>query len=119
MPRTKHVVSRPMSRRDRLAEADVALSAADPVMSTLVDRFGPCAIPVRKLSGGHFGALARSILFQQLAGNAALAIYTRFLALFDGDGPTPAAVVAMPDDLLRSAGLSGSKARSIRDLAER
>src|SRR5206468_2389376 len=61
----------------------------------------------------------RSILFQQLAGNAALAIYTRFLALFDGDGPTPEAVVAMPDDLLRSAGLSGSKAASIRDLAER
>jgi DNA-3-methyladenine glycosylase II len=63
--------------------------------------------------------LARSILYQQLAGRAASAIHGRFLALFEDGTPTPDAVVGMPDGVLRSAGLSGSKAASIRDLAER
>ena len=107
------------SRRERLATADAAVAAADPVMARLVERFGPVAIPVRRHPGGHFGALARSILYQQLAGKAASAIHGRFVALFDDETPTPEAVVAMPDAVLRSAGLSGSKAASIRDLAER
>jgi DNA-3-methyladenine glycosylase II len=64
----------------------------------------------------HFGALAESILYQQLAGAAAAAIHRRFVALFD-DGLTPAAVLAVPEQRLRGAGLSGSKAESIRDLA--
>jgi len=125
MPRVRsvtthgHVVSRPVSRREQFAAADAAISAADPAMAGLVARFGPSAIPRRTIAGGHFGALARSILLQQLAGKAAVAIHTRFLALFDDGVPTPEAVVVMPDEKLRSAGLSGSKAASIRDLAER
>jgi DNA-3-methyladenine glycosylase II len=112
-------LSRRPTRRDRLAAADAALSAADPVMARLVGRFGPCAMPLRRVPGGHFAALARSILYQQLAGRAASAIHGRFLALFEDGTPTPDAVVGMPDGVLRSAGLSGSKAASIRDLAER
>ena len=107
------------SRRQLLAAADAALGGADPVMATLVARFGPCRLPVRDSPGGHFGALARSILYQQLAGRAAAAIHARFLALFEGATPTPEAVAAAPDSLLRSAGLSGAKAAAIRDLAER
>ena len=107
------------SRRARLAEADAALTAADPAMARLVQRFGPVALPVRKVPGGHFAALARSIVYQQLAGRAAAAIHGRFAALFDDATPTPEAVAAMSDDVLRSAGLSGAKAASIRDLAER
>jgi DNA-3-methyladenine glycosylase II len=107
------------SRRERLAAADVALAAADPAMARLVERFGPVALPVRRVPGGHFSALARSIVYQQLAGRAASAIHGRFTALFEDGTPTPEAVVTMPDDVLRSAGLSGSKAASIRDLAER
>jgi DNA-3-methyladenine glycosylase II len=64
----------------------------------------------------HFGALAESILYQQLAGAAAAAIHRRFVALFDGD-LSPEAVLALPEERLRGAGLSGSKAASIRDLA--
>src|SRR5438270_773820 len=86
---------------------------------SLVEGMGPCAIPVRRLPGGHFGALARSILYQQLAGKAAFAIHGRFAALFEEGTPTAQAVAALPDTALRSAGLSGSKAASIRDLAER
>ena len=66
----------------------------------------------------HFGALAESILYQQLAGAAAAAIHRRFVALFDGQ-LTPEAVLALPDGQLRSVGLSGSKATSIRDLAQK
>lgn len=108
-----------MRRSEQLAQADAALRAADPVMGSLVAQFGPSAIPRHRSPGGHFGALAEAILYQQLAGKAAEAIHRRFLSLFDGGTPTPEAVVAMPDDRLRSAGLSGSKAASIRDLAER
>jgi DNA-3-methyladenine glycosylase II len=64
----------------------------------------------------HFGALAESILYQQLAGAAAAAIHRRFVALFDGE-LTPEAVLAVSEKRLRSAGLSGSKAASIMDLA--
>jgi DNA-3-methyladenine glycosylase II len=39
--------------------------------------------------------------------------------LFDGDAPTPEAVLALPVERLRGVGLSGSKAASIRDLAEK
>jgi DNA-3-methyladenine glycosylase II len=66
----------------------------------------------------HFAELARSICYQQLAGKAAAAIHGRFDALFDGD-PTPAAVLAVSMEDLRGVGLSGSKAASILDLAEK
>jgi len=64
----------------------------------------------------HFGALAESILYQQLAGAAAAAIHRRFVALFDGD-LSPAAVLALAPRTLRAAGLSGGKVLAIRDLA--
>src|SRR2546423_7842809 len=111
--------SRSPSRKERLAEADAALAGADPVMARLVEGMGPCAIPVRRLPGGHFGALARSILYQQLAGKAAFAIHARFAALFEEGTPTAQAVAALPDPALRSAGLSGSKAAPPRDPARR
>jgi DNA-3-methyladenine glycosylase II len=60
--------------------------------------------------------LVRSITSQQLAGKAAAAIHARFIALFDGK-LTPLAVAGMPLEKLRSAGLSGSKAASIKDLS--
>src|SRR6476646_7900970 len=66
----------------------------------------------------HFAELARSICYQQLAGRAAAAIHGRFAALFDGP-PTPEAVLRLSMEQLRSVGLSGSKAASIMDLAEK
>jgi 3-methyladenine DNA glycosylase/8-oxoguanine DNA glycosylase len=100
-----------------LHEASEHVAAADPAMAALIDIVGPCTLKARPLPGGHFGALARSILYQQLAGKAAASIHARFLALFDGGTPTPEAVLALPDEALRGAGLSGAKAASIKDLA--
>ena len=68
--------------------------------------------------GDHFGALARSIVYQQLAGKAAAAIHGRVLATVDG-AFTAAALLAVPVGNLRAAGLSASKTRSILDLATR
>jgi DNA-3-methyladenine glycosylase II len=63
-----------------------------------------------------FAALVRSIMYQQLAGAAASTIHGRFLKLFSG-GLSPAAVLALPEGAMRTAGVSGSKAAAIADLA--
>jgi DNA-3-methyladenine glycosylase II len=57
-------------------------------------------------------------VFQQLAGRAAVAIHTRFLAALAG-ACTPESVLALPEPDFRAAGLSGAKTASIRDLAAR
>lgn len=68
--------------------------------------------------GTHFAALARAIVYQQLAGHAAAAIHERVVALTPGPAfPTPDQVLRLPDAAFRTAGLSGAKTRSIRDLA--
>lgn len=105
-----------MNMSDRWAEATAALSAADPVMAAAIQRIGPCTLIRRRTGGGAFGALARAVCYQQLAGAAAAAIHRRFVALYDGR-PTPAAVAATPEHVLRATGLSAAKTASIRDLA--
>lgn len=95
--------------------AEKALAKRDPVLAGLVAAAGPCALGTRG-HPSHFEALARSIVFQQLATGAARAIWGRTRALVPGRF-TPDAVAALPIDVLRSAGLSGAKARSVSDLA--
>jgi 3-methyladenine DNA glycosylase/8-oxoguanine DNA glycosylase len=60
----------------------------------------------------------RAIVFQQLAGRAATAIHGRVLATIDGD-LSPAALLAVPEERLKGAGLSNAKLASLRDLAAR
>ena len=85
-------------------------------MAGLIERTGAFRLP-RPIEG-HFEALVESIMYQQLAGAAAAAIHRRVVALFP-DGLTPEALLAIPEASLRSAGLSGSKATSVRDLADK
>ena len=101
---------------DRWAEACEALSAADPALAAAIATYGPCTLARRRTPGGTFAALAEAIVYQQLAGAAASAIHRRFAALYGGR-PTAEAVVATPEPVLRSVGLSANKAASIRDLA--
>ena len=65
---------------------------------------------------GPFGALLKAIVFQQLAGAAASTIHGRVRSLVDG-ALTPQAVLALPDEALRGAGLSANKLAAVRDLA--
>lgn len=97
----------------RAAEAELA--RRDPVLAGLVAATGPCSLG-RRAHPSHFEALARSIVFQQLATRAATAIWGRTRALVSGRF-TAEAVAALPIEVLRSAGLSGAKARSVSDLA--
>jgi DNA-3-methyladenine glycosylase II len=85
-------------------------------MARLIKAVGP--IQLRDAFEDPFAALVRSIMFQQLAGAAANAIHGRFLKLF-GNGLSPVAVLALPDGAMRSAGLSGSKAAAVADLARK
>src|SRR6516162_7043015 len=95
------------------AAADI-LAERDPVMRRLVAEAG---LPhVRPPAETHFEALVRAVLYQQLAGPAAAAIHGRLIAALGGE-VTPERLLALPADTLRSAGLSGSKAASVADLA--
>src|SRR5690242_14243241 len=96
-----------------LQAAAAEVARRDKVMARVMKRTGPFRLP--KPTTDHFAALAQSIVYQQLAGAAAAAIHGRFVALFGGD-LSPEAVLALPPKKLRAAGLSGSKALSIRDL---
>ena len=91
------------------------LKQADPVLARIIEQVGLFKIVLRPQ---RFQALARAIIFQQLAGSAALAIYTRFVALFPGGRfPTPSQLLALSDQALRAAGLSRQKSLYLRDLA--
>jgi DNA-3-methyladenine glycosylase II len=108
-----------MARRAELADAATRLAQVDAAFAPIVDAVGPPDLRRGRPRREHFAELARSILYQQLAGRAAAAIHARFDALFDGAGPEPERVLALPVETLRAAGLSGAKAASIRDLAEK
>jgi DNA-3-methyladenine glycosylase II len=96
------------------AAAARILAARDPVIARLLAETG---LPrFRRPVESHFAALARAIVYQQLAGAAAAAIHGRLIAALDGD-PRPEALIALSDEALRAAGLSRNKAASLRDLA--
>ena len=101
---------------DRWAQATAWLSASDASMAAFMVAAGPCTLARRRFEGGAFAALARSILYQQLATGAAAAIHGRFAALYGGR-PTPETVAGTPVEELRAAGLSAAKAASVKDLA--
>jgi 3-methyladenine DNA glycosylase/8-oxoguanine DNA glycosylase len=85
------------------------------VLADLVARVGPISHRPRD-PDGPFGALVRAIVFQQLAGAAAQAIYGRLRAAA-GEHLAPESLNALSDETLRSAGLSGNKLASLRDLS--
>src|SRR4051794_36656376 len=101
--------------RTSLAAAIDEVAARDPVLANLVAVVGPIEHRPRD-PDGHFGALVRSIVFQQLAGPAARAIHGRVRAAVPG-ALTPAALAKVPDEALRAAGLSANKLASLRDLS--
>jgi DNA-3-methyladenine glycosylase II len=76
--------------------------------------------PVPGQAGSHFHALARSIIYQQLAGAAAKTIHDRVQNLTPGRRfPRPEELEALTDARLRGAGLSAAKLASLRDLSDR
>lgn len=95
------------------------LSAADPILGRIIEQHGACRLGVPR-DEPVLRALTRALVSQQLSVKAAHTIFTRLLALFPEDGfPGPAAILAVPIEQLRGAGLSRPKASYLHDLCSR
>jgi DNA-3-methyladenine glycosylase II len=96
-------------------EAIAHLRASDPKLGALIDRAGPFSLKLDAWPS-PFESLFEAILYQQLHGKAAATIHRRVREYFQGD-PTPKALLGTPDEVLRAAGVSGNKAKAMKDLA--
>lgn len=92
------------------------LAGRDPVIARLYEDVG--APRLRPPLASHFDALVRAVVYQQLAEPAAAAIHGRLLERLGG-GADPERILELSDAQLRSAGLSATKAASLRDLASK
>ena len=92
------------------------LQAADPILAAAIKRVGPIEEDSSRPEG-HFTALCRIIVGQQLSVAVARAIWNRVEAHF-GPGFTPAAVLKTEEETLRTLGLSGAKARYLQALSQ-
>lgn len=100
-----------------LTGATREIARRDRVLAQAIARLGPLRYSPRD-PDGPFGALVRAIVYQQLAGQAAQAIYTRVRTAV-GPALTPESLAAVSDARLRTAGLSANKLASLRDLASK
>jgi DNA-3-methyladenine glycosylase II len=110
------VVSGTRPRRVSHAQAADILATRDPVVAGLIAAGGP--IRAGRRTASHFAAVVEAVVYQQLAGAAGRAIHGRLVAALHDD-VQPAALLALPDETLRTVGLSTNKVRSLRDLATR
>jgi methylated-DNA-[protein]-cysteine S-methyltransferase len=96
------------------------LRAVDRGLARLIDSAGPFRLELDKTTS-IFAALAEAIVYQQLNGKAASAIFARVRALFPRahKGLQPEQLLRASDKKLRGAGLSRSKTLSLRDLARK
>lgn len=96
------------------------LRSVDRRLGALIDRVGPFDLRLKRTST-VFAALGEAIVYQQLTGAAAATILGRVKALAGGPRrfPTPAQILAMPDEVLRSAGLSRAKTMALKDLSRK
>lgn len=108
----------PPSTRSAWAAAAEELAERHPVPAVLLERHGAPVLRAGAKPADRFRALAESIAYQQLAGRAAEAIWSRVLAAV-GSPFTPEAVIDAGYEALRGAGFSNAKAVSVLDLADR
>ncbi len=94
------------------AEACAHLARKDRVMKKLIPQFGDAILESR---GDAFVTLARSIVGQQISVKAAQSVWDRFAGL--SRKLTPAGVLKLKVDDMRSAGLSARKVEYLVDLA--
>jgi DNA-3-methyladenine glycosylase II len=105
-----------MAPRLSAAQAAEELARRDPVLKALHVAHGPPRFGRPAPVGERFAALARSIVYQQLAGRAAASIHGRLVAAVGGE-VTPERLLATPVEDLRACGLSAAKTAALVDLA--
>jgi DNA-3-methyladenine glycosylase II len=92
------------------------LSRADRLLAQVIRRIG--SFPTKKRKPQHpFASLLQTIVYQQLAGKAAEAIFGRVKSLGVNGFPTPEEILRASGLKLRRAGLSRQKIAAVRDLA--
>ncbi len=94
------------------------LRASDPVLLRIIDEIGAFRMQLRP-AASTFAALAEAIVYQQLNGKAAAAIFARLCALFPRGGLSAGRLLRTADEKLRGVGLSRSKLLALRDLAQK
>ena len=95
----------------------IHLKQADPVLREIIERVGPYRI---QHTEPDFETVARSIVFQQLSGSSARAIFGRLKETLGSDERmTPESILSLPLADARNAGLSQQKTNYLRDLAEK
>lgn len=99
-------------------DARRALTEADATLGRVIDAVGPFTLEPHTMRS-PFESLLRAIVGQQLSMKAAATIHGRVLDLFEEASPTPAALLDLPDEALRGAGLSRAKLAAARDLARK
>jgi len=93
------------------------LSQNDFKLADLIKSIGKYSIEIHS---DPFESLIKSIIYQQLSGKSANAIYKRFLNYYDDLIPTPEHIISTPNELLRTRiGLSFKKIEYIKDLSSR
>jgi len=113
---------RPSGKPPDLEAALAHLRGADPVLARVIDEnpsFDPEAWIQRWPPLDLFGALVLQVIGQQISVIAATAIFMRLLDHFGGAVPRPDDLAAVDPDVLRAVGLSGQKARTVREIAAR
>lgn len=90
--------------------------ANDPTLHAILETVNFEAWLQDRPSEDHFFNLTRNIIYQQLAGKAANAIFLRFEKLIGGK-VIPNQVLQFSDQSLRDVGLSWAKVKYIKDLA--
>jgi len=91
------------------------LRSVDPILAGIIERVGKYAMQYHEPT---FRALVRSIVFQQLHGKAARAIFDRLLQKAGGE-ITPESILKLRPAQMRAIGLSKQKLTYIRDLARK
>lgn len=86
--------------------------------SKIIDISKTVELPSLTKSNDLYLDLLEVIISQQLSGKIAKIIYHRFLELFENKYPKPDLLVKLDDGILRSAGLSRTKASYVKNLAE-
>src|SRR3954453_656513 len=91
------------------------LSEKDYTLAGLIKSIGKYSI---ELHHDPFESLLKAIIYQQLSGKSANAIYKRFLNYYYGKVPQPKQIITTPDELFRiKIGLSYRKIEYIKDLS--
>ena len=90
------------------------LCKVDSNLEKIIKIVGKYSINIRN---DPFQSLVESIIYQQLAGKAANAIYNRFINYYNNKQITPTLILNSPNDNLKKVGLSNRKINYLKDLA--